>query len=422
MKYSTVCSGIEAPSVAWDALGWTPVWFSEIEKFPSSVLNYHYPHVPNLGDMTTIHNNEEFKSTRGAIDVFCGGTPCQSFSVAGLRKGMDDPRGNLALVFLAIVERIRPRWVVWENVPGVLSSNRGRDFGSFVGALGQLGYGWSYRILDAQYFGVPQRRRRVFVVGHIGSWQPSAAVLFELNSLRWNNPPSKESGQGFAREIANCLRANGPGTNRIGGSSGQDNIVAVAPCLTNTGKSAGSVTQQDAQNGALIVESRYARNGRGAPSPVCPPLKAQSGTNGKGDGAPLVFQSKASATNSMNPSIVSPSIDVGKSNGLDVFDFQQITSPQNRSNPMPGDPTGCLAKGSNLNLVDDNLIRRLTPIECERLQGFPDNYTRIAWRGKSHEFCPDSPRYRALGNSMAVPVMRWIGQRIEAVEAILKSQ
>ena len=205
MNYLSICSGIEAATVAWHSLGWKPVAFSEIEAFPSAVLAHRFPDVPSLGDMTKyrswgianrmanqhaggkgdrcnikgdIGNNRSRQSNachsdksdfggyiRGhSVNLVVGGTPCQSFSVAGLRKGMDDPRGNLALVFCGIVAALRPGWVVWENVPGVLSSNGGRDFGSFIGALAKLGYGCAYRILDAQYFGVPQRRRRVFVV------------------------------------------------------------------------------------------------------------------------------------------------------------------------------------------------------------------------------------------------------------------
>lgn len=195
MRYATVCSGIEAPSVAWDSLGWKPVFFSEIEKFPSKALNHHYPNTPNLGDMNEIDGTKY----NGSVDLICGGTPCQSFSVAGLRKGMSDPRGNLALVFLRLVDQIRPTWVVWENVPGVLSSNKGRDFGSFVGGLGQLGYGWAYRVLDAQYFGVPQRRRRVFVVGHIGGdWKRAARVLFEQEGGAGNFAPGRKKREGVA--------------------------------------------------------------------------------------------------------------------------------------------------------------------------------------------------------------------------------
>jgi len=202
MNYLSVCSGIEAATVAWHPLGWEPVAFSEIEKFPSAVLAHHYPDIPNLGDMTKYKEWNYGQS----IDLIVGGTPCQSFSVAGLRKGLDDPRGNLALVFLGIIEAIRPRWVVWENVPGVLSSKQGRDFGSFIGALAELGYGWAYRIFDAQYFGVPQRRRRVFVVGHIGDWRPAATVLFECHSLSGNPPPSREKGKGVAASLTRICR------------------------------------------------------------------------------------------------------------------------------------------------------------------------------------------------------------------------
>ena len=209
MRYATVCSGIEAPSQAWHGLGWKPVWFSEIEAFPSAVLNHHYPEVPNLGDMTKLNKDERYQKSAGAIDVFCGGTLCQSFSVAGLRKGLADPRGNLALHFLRIVDDLRPRWVVWENVPGVLSSSGGRDFGSFLGALGQLGYGFAYRVLDAQYFGVAQRRRRVFVVGYIGGWRGAAAVLFDTESLRGNPPPSREAGQRTAGTLAQSSKGSG---------------------------------------------------------------------------------------------------------------------------------------------------------------------------------------------------------------------
>ncbi|WP_461601018.1 DNA cytosine methyltransferase, partial [Alcaligenes nematophilus] len=160
MRFLSVCSGIEAASVAWNPLGWKAVAFSEIEPFPCAVLAHHYPDTPNWGDMTKFQEwpNEP-------IDLLCGGTPCQSFSVAGLRKGLDDPRGNLMLTFGAIAAKYRPKWLVWENVPGVLSSNGGRDFGTFLGMLGQLGYGFAYRIHNAEYFGVPQRRRRVFVIG-----------------------------------------------------------------------------------------------------------------------------------------------------------------------------------------------------------------------------------------------------------------
>src|SRR5579862_6851694 len=181
MIYGSVCSGIEAATVAWESLGWERAWFSEIEEFPSQLLNIKYPKIKNLGDMTKIYENEIFKKSQ--IDLLVGGTPCQSFSIAGLRKGMADARGGLALEFLRIAKGKKPRWIVWENVPGVLSAQKGQAFGSFLGALVELGYGFGYRVLDAQNFGVPQRRRRVFVVGHLGNWRPAAAALFEEECL-----------------------------------------------------------------------------------------------------------------------------------------------------------------------------------------------------------------------------------------------
>src|SRR5690606_9059588 len=211
MRYLSVCSGIEAATVAWQPLGWRPAAFSEIEAFPSAVLAHHYPDVPNLGDMTNFQDWPD-----AAIDLLVGGTPCQSFSVAGLRKGMADPRGNLALTYLAIADRYRPEWLVWENVPGVLSSNGGRDFGAFLGGLVELGYGCGYRVLEAEYVRVdgygsadPQRRRRVFVVGNSRDWLRAAAVLFERESLRCNTAPRREAGQGPAPTISACPTGGG---------------------------------------------------------------------------------------------------------------------------------------------------------------------------------------------------------------------
>jgi len=250
MKYLSVCSGIEAASAAWHDLGWRPVGFAEIEPFPSAVLAHRFPTIPNFGDMNKykewpidrnthrhaeldrgsqfggdrvretgrpeLHDNEGTFSRSGdsggndasetrygnAPDILVGGTPCQSFSVAGLRKGLDDPRGNLMLVFGAIADHFKPTWIVWENVPGVLSSNGGRDFGSFIKMLGELGYGVAYRVLDAQYFGVAQRRRRVFVVGYLGDWRRAAAVLFESESLSGNPAPSRKAGKDVAVGVA----------------------------------------------------------------------------------------------------------------------------------------------------------------------------------------------------------------------------
>ena len=207
MNYLSVCSGVEAATVAWHDLGWNPVAFSEIEKFPSEVLAHHYPGVPNLGDMS---NYKEWNFGEKTIDLLVGGTPCQSFSVAGLRKGLEDPRGNLALIYVGILNKFKPKWFIWENVPGVLSSSKGRDFGSFLGAVGELGYGFSYRVLDAQNFGVPQRRRRVFVVGHLGDWRPAAEVLFEPESLSRHIEESRKKRKDTPKDTRIGIDTSGP--------------------------------------------------------------------------------------------------------------------------------------------------------------------------------------------------------------------
>lgn len=277
MRYLSVCSGIEAATCAWHPLGWAPVAFSEIEPFPSALLAHHYPNVPNLGDMT------KFKEWNiGPIDLLVGGTPCQSFSVAGLRKGLDDPRGNLMLTYLAIADRYKPKWLVWENVPGVLSSNGGKDFGTFLGGLGELGYGFAYRVLDAQYFGVPQQRRRVFVVASLGDWQSAAAVLSERESLDWRIKARP------APVVSVCITRRGP----------------------------GSLDDRE----TYVVEGAHPRH--------------------------------------------------------------------------------------------------MTPREIERAFGFRDDYTRVPYRGG---LAADGPRYRALGNSMAPPVMAWIGRRIQEVQTLAQS-
>lgn len=403
-RFGSVCSGIEAASCAWHPLGWQTAFVSEIEPFPSAVLAHHYPTVPNLGDMT------KFKEWPDAvIDLLVGGTPCQSFSVAGLRKGLADPRGNLMLTYLAIAERYAPRWLVWENVPGVLSSNDGRDFGTFLGGLAELGYGFAYRVLDAQFFGVAQRRRRVFVVGHLGDWRRAAAVLFERESLLGHPAPRRETRQGVAPTLS--ARTKG------GGGLGTDfecdgGLIAGTLCADSH---PGSYSGQDAYSGRLIA---HALRGEGF----------DASEDGTGRGTPLVPV---------------------------PFDTTQITSRVKRSNPRPGDPCHPIAAGAHAPAIafdckssgqngfgigeiastmrsmshsdshqnggghqavmHGTAVRRLTPRECERLQGFPDDYTRIIVRGKP---AADGPRYKALGNSMARTVMHWIGERIEFVESL----
>ena len=335
MIFGSVCSGVEAASVAWSTLGWEAAWFCEFDKFPSAVLEHHYPNIPNLNDMTKIEERNEYHDR--AIDLLVGGTPCQSFSIAGLRKGLDDDRGNLALKFCEILRNKQPRWFVWENVPGVLSSNNGRDFASILSGFRECGYGFAYRVLDAQYFGVAQRRRRVFVVGYIGDWRRAAAVLFEQDSLHRNFAPSKETGEDNTANLGKCLTARGAG----GLNYDPETANFIPACYAIQ----GNIIDRSPNNGG---------NGLGF-------SKEKSGTLTVGDRHAVFFQSKAS-------------------------------------------------------VLQEKFVRRLTPIECERLQGFPDNYTNIPWRGKND--APDTPRYKSMGNSMAVPVMRWIGERIELADKL----
>jgi DNA (cytosine-5)-methyltransferase 1 len=521
MRYLSVCSGIEAATVAWHDLGWQPVAFSEIEPFPSAVLAHHYPNVPNLGDMT------KFKEWDiGTIDLLVGGTPCQSFSVAGLRKGLEDPRGNLALTYVGILDKFRPKWFVWENVPGVLSSGSGRDFGSFLGAVGQIGYGFAYRVLDAQYFGVAQRRRRVFVVGCLGDWRSAAEVLFEPHSLSGNPAPSREKGQKVAGTIAarfgisrnnheECVAhvaptvTGGAPFSRTGNERVEcDAIIPVsdpAYCLETTCNDysradgfnmiatpialAENTIGRQPQNGGngdgfTVGGPMYTLNATGVHGVAQPiPLDLRNAgrdpekydaINRQGVGVGEAGDPAHTITSAFVHGVAHPTVlmDQGGSvmsvmedgtvgtlrretHGHEpvvihpmVFDTTNITSPQNGSNPKPGDPCFTLAQGQhppllthgvaqpiaftteqtpkfnenqaltltkseakhNQSVLTEMAVRRLTPVECERLQGFPDSYTNIPWRKK--EESPDGPRYKSLGNSMAVPVMAWIGKRI----------
>ena len=335
MTYLSVCSGIEAVSVAWEPLGWQAVGFSEIEPFPCEVLRQRFPKVKNYGDMTKFREWDNV----GQFGVLAGGTPCQSFGLAGLRRGLDDERGSLMLAFGALASYYKPHWIIWENVPGVLSSNGGRDFGTFLAMLAQCGYGFAYRVLDAQYFGVPQRRRRVFVVGHLGDWRRAAAVLFDGFGVQGHITPCEKS-----RKEASGETARGTGST-VYLTHPQDSRYIEAQKTTDT------VTAQYGTGGGNVplVLNTYTDSSFGAYREGCGTLKASG---------------------------------------------------------------GALGGGSETLVREGSTLRRLTPVECERLQGFPDNWTRIEWRGKAKEQCPDSLRYKAIGNSMAVPVMRWIGERI----------
>jgi len=375
MKYGSVCSGIEAASVAWHPLGWRAAFLSEIESFPRAVLTHHYPDVPLHGDFTTIEAGQY-----DAIDLLVGGTPCQSFSVAGLRKGMADPRGNLALVYLAIVDQFRPEWLVWENVPGVLSSSGGRDFGAFLGGLAELGYEFAYRVLDAQYFGVPQRRRRVFVVGCAGGLtNRAAAVLFERACLRGDPAPSREAGARVAAALARGADSGGKGGYAGRRQEDNVNVVIAMDCQR------GGPDDNAAQAGHLVA---YAPD---ISRPLCSPRPGAGGA----------YRSDLE-------------VETFVAHSLRADGFDASEDGTGRGTPIvPVSYT--LRRDPGMVASERTGVRRLTPRECERLQGFPDDWTLVPYRGS---LAKDSPRYKAIGNSMAVPVMRWLGQRIALVDAI----
>jgi DNA (cytosine-5)-methyltransferase 1 len=604
MKYGSVCSGIEAASVAWHNLGWEPQWLSEIEQFPSEVLKHRFPAIPNLGDMTTINQNPI--ADERPIDLLVGGTPCQSFSVAGLRKGLADPRGNLMLTFLSIADKLRPKWIVWENVPGVLSSNGGKDFGTFLGALGELGYGFAYRVLDAQYFGVAQRRRRVFVVGYLGDWRVAAAVLFERESLSGNTKPSRKKGEEVASDVEgsvgdagrwvspngeetigtlrardykglgnddleqgrglaikqptiidraafsqgpnaqyesrietgetmSCLVARGPHAvaqpipihdqaTRFNGKrgnkqDGKGNGLGIGqeydPSPTLTKGDRHAVAQPIAFEPGKMQRLGYGYSDNG----TSPTLRSEPGDNQLAVAQPIAFKVRGgcegggkgylgqeeqaftiSATQdqqiaqpiavdvynqkttgdkfgvvreqhgtNMN-AVLQPiavdwrtaqvdqgitqtlKTDLAKMSGpciaVDTFNqtinertSQTIGSSASDVNhygavlqpiavdvynqSIDGQTSATITEavgGTNTSgpkVMHSMAIRRLTPKECERLQGFPDDWTKIPYRNKEADQCPDGPRYKACGNSMAVPVMRWIGERINLIESML---
>jgi len=378
MKFLSICSGIESASVAWEPLGYECIGVSEIEPFRSAILQYHYPEVKNYGDFTKI----EKKNIGGkSPDVLVGGTPCATFSVAGLREGVKSDRGNLALEFIRLIKRINPEWVLWENVPGVLSSNGGKDLASFLGGLAECGYGFAYRVLDTQYIrtqqfprAIPQMRRRIFVVGHSRNWRNPAKVLFDGESLSWNPPPGRKKREEDTRTITHRLTRSDQYTqDDIAGTiaardyKSATDLVAIA---SGHSKSNGSGLNQNGAMYTITASDHHSVLMREPNNSSCVVFEPRSPDGG----APRVRKEEVSPT------------------------LNAMTG---------GNRQPCVARNT--------IVRRLTPLECERLQGLPDNYTQIPYRGKPKEECPVSKRYEACGRAMSINVMEWLGTRIKEV-------
>ena len=516
MKFGSVCSGIEAASVAWHPLGWKAAWLSEIEKFPCALLAHHYPNVPNLGDMTTLPNRIRSGEVE-APDVFCGGTPCQAFSVAGLRKSLNDARGNLSLTFCEIADAIdqvrliqqsHPSIVFWENVPGVLNT-KDNAFGCFLGALAgeddalvPPGGRWTnagfidgpqravaWRVLDAQYFGVAQRRRRVFVIASARDDFDPAAVLFEFDGLRRDIAPSRKKGKAIASytpssfggyrqetgtlranggdlgggsenllvseqlpDVMCTLRASGAGFDRTGNSSTEhETYIPVIVGSLDTECGGGKLTHQSVSNGHLISTPKWwdggdlaatittRSDGQRMPDKANAQLVTQptyaiqgsmigrndaAGPQGDGVNEEVCFTQNTTDRHAVaqpiclmdqGGGVMNIEHDMTGTLRRETHGHEPIVMQPVGTDIYNGAITGDVAvpltnradgTGTGPTVMQSMAVRRLTPVECERLQGFPDNYTKIA------DKTPDGPRYKALGNSWAVPVVRWIGERI----------
>jgi DNA (cytosine-5)-methyltransferase 1 len=540
MKYGSVCSGVEAATLAWEPLGWKPAFFAEVEPFPCAVLMQKFgatrPElvlepdgadsekerkqreswkkqidkfpdgggIPNLGDFTKITKDDY----DGKIDLLVGGCPCQSYSVAGLRKGLDDPRGNLSLEFARLAYLLEARWFCYENVPGILSQGQGRAFAEILSALcgwevevpvlrkkknGESVRGWknsgvvtsapghfglAWRTLDAQFVrvdgykrAVPQRRRRLFIVGYLGSWERAAAVLFDEESLRGDTPPERKAGQGTAcgfevgpaggrqSEVSSTLDTrckDGAVRNQTGMlcmAHGQGNAEVLdeksptlncnheAPvlCLNNRPQEFRTEEQihyplraTDYKQPPVICYENHPNDSRikELSDGVSPQITARAGTGG--GNLPLLQvagflpgQGKKAGSVGYEEGLA-PTLRSGCDSYGVLKSYGIAENIINRKVENGGNGTG-IKEGIQytLNTVSPHgvayksVVRRMMPIECERLMGFPDNHTRVAWNGKLEGECPDSHRYKACGNSMAVNVMRWIGMRIQMVEDFL---
>lgn len=466
-RYVSIFSGVEAASLAWEPLGWEPVAFSEIEPFPCAVLAERWPDVPNLGDITKINWKEEIN---GAIDLVVGGSPCQSFSVAGKREGLKGASG-LMFEYIRCVQELRPRWFLWENVPGALTSEDGGAFGQLLSEMDELGYGLAWRVLDAQFFGVAQRRRRLFLVGHLGAESP-AEVLFEPDCLSGNPQSSRGKRKELTRRAGRSAACAGfkysaaPRANTIGYVEEQANTLTadwhapavfplpntalsqygpeIAGCLTARGDSspcadrgqnivcmtgtqahchisdeiAGCLTAHMGKDDAPVVVGGSDLQMHHCTYPINEQIATRDKKLGRGTGLGIGADGDPAFTLLANhPHMVAVG---GGSDHIAMGDLNAHTAICRNVCPTlkcGGDGAMVAAENEGESVgANTMLVRRLTPLECERLQGFPDGHTLIGWKGKPAEECPDGPRYKAIGNSMAVPVMRWIGERIAAVD------
>jgi len=476
LNYLSLFSGIEAATVAWKPLGWKCVGVAEIEPFPCAVLKHHYPDIPNLGDITKITEDQIGKL--GRIDAVVWGSPCQDLSVAGKKRGLDGERSGLFRIGWNIVQMARKnngcRFSLWENVPGVFSTNGGRDFAEVVATMAGLehvdppshGFGTEgvalgpnglveWATLDAQWFGVAQRRRRVFALADFGNWQDRPPILLEPEGLRGDSPPSREEGKSFAPDVALCIRASGTGTFKVGQKFGEDSLIAEVAWALQERDFKGP--DSDTKQGHLIVEAdemerrdihspsvadvlRSGGDG-GIPSsrgeniivesfsegpfaddeifpPECFPINTQVALRHEklGEGTGLGIGAKGDPSYTLQEHHSHAIAFDCKSSGMNGFGTGDISSPlrsmgHESSHRNGGGHSAVVACDGNAEFGKRFAVRRLTVVECCRLQGFPDDYlTQVPWKGKPHP--PDGLMYRALGNSMAVPVMRYIGERI----------
>jgi len=432
MRFVSLFSGIGGFDLAFERAGMTCVAQVEIDPNARRVLSYHWPDVPKFEDVRRFNR----RSIDGPVDLIAGGFPCQDVSVAGRRAGLAGERSGLWWQFRRIVREFKPRWVVVENVPGLLSSNAGRDFATIVRGLVRCGYGVAWRILDAQYFGVAQRRRRVFIVASLGSGS-AAEVLFESVGVPGNPTPRRKTWEEIASTLGSSSPEGGRRTTDLDGAgayvigaltnrqpssdascASQGHVIAYPdPAYAVSGNGSRFGSGRENQD-TFVFESRIARNGRGAPDNIVPPLKAESGKSGKGDSAPLIaFSSKdygADASEDIAPTLRSMNFDESHINGggqvAVAFDWQAGGSANDNS--FRGKARSYIVRKGEYAQMRANArdavqisagVRRLTPRECERLQGFLDDWTSI---------CSDSVRYRQLSNAVAVPVVEWIGCRI----------